>query len=139
MELDLKLILDILTLTGLGIAGVFVLLGRFDKERKANEEVVDRTEEKVIKLLKEQVEALERKVGEQASALETMNVRLNDLVRENKTMRDLLQGRDKSTLDYQAQGRAAMVRGDEIYDMVKEIRLTVDKLASGQVNVNVQK
>lgn len=137
--MDVKFLLDIATLAGIAIFGVFALIGFFDKGRKANEEQADQTETKVVLLLKEQVAALEKKVELQAQLLDETTRKLDLLVSENRTLKDVLQGRDKDFIDYQKSGRDAMKRGEEILSLVKDIKLTLDRLSIAQTNVTVQK
>lgn len=121
---------------GFIIFGFIALYGVFDKRKKEREAEANQVDDRVIFLLKEQVSALEKKVEVQAHLLEETARKLDALMTENKTLKDILQGRDKAALDYQALGREAMKRGEEIYKLVHEIKQTVDRLAA-QSNVNV--
>jgi hypothetical protein len=137
--MDTKSLLDIATLIGIVIFGVFAVIGWFDKAKRATEKEADQTEEKVIQLLKEQVAALETKVNLQAQLLDETTRKLDQLVTENRTLKDVLQGRDKTAMEYQTAGREAMKKGEEILTLVQNIKLTVDRLSVGQTNVTVQK
>lgn len=133
-------VLGWITFIGFVVFGVIAIYGIFDKRRKETEDAANKSEDRVIFLLKEQVNVLEKKVEEQAHLLDQTAKKLDLLVNENKTLRDILQGRDKTTIDYQKAGREAMARGEEIYHIVQEIKKTVDRLAlHSNVNVTVAK
>lgn len=116
--MDYRIILDIAAITGVIIYGIFAVIGYFDKNRKDREAEADKADERVIFLLKEQVAALEKKVSEQAELIRQNSLRLEGLMAENKTLREVLQGRDKTTTNYQAQGLATMKKIEHIADQI---------------------
>lgn len=125
--MDYRTILDIVAIIGVIIYGVFAVVSFFDKGRKDKEAEADKADERVIFLLKEQVTALEKKVAEQAKDIKDMTLKLEALIAENKTLREVLQGRDQATLAYQQKGLAVMetIPGigkqiDEIYSVIIE-------------------
>lgn len=136
MGIDFKTLLDLAAIIGVVVFGIFAVIGWFDKAKKSTEDEAEKTETKVINLLKDQVSVLERKVEEQATILAETAKKLDELAKENKVLRDVLQGRDKTMLEYQEAGRDAMRKGEEIYKMVQEIKVTVEKISHTQLGVN---
>lgn len=136
MGIDFKTLLDLAAIIGVVVFGIFAVIGWFDKAKKSTEDEAEKTETKVISLLKDQVSVLERKVEEQATILAETAKKLDELAKENKVLRDVLQGRDKTMLEYQEAGRDAMRKGEEIYKMVQEIKVTVEKISHTQLGVN---
>ena len=106
------------SLIALFAVGVFAVLGAFDKVKNAARKETDETEDKLIRLLKDQVDALERKVLEQDTLIAQIKIQMESLITENKTLREVLEGRDKTTKDYQAAGLKAMEAGKQILDIV---------------------
>lgn len=116
--MDYKSILDIAAITGVIIYGIFAVISFFDKGRKDKEAEADKADERVIFLLKEQVAALEKKVTEQAELIRQNSLRLEALMAENKTLREVLQGRDEATMRYQSEGIKTMQEVHEIYKKI---------------------
>lgn len=118
--MDLKVILDITVIIGLAIAGVFAVIGKFDKEQQDKEDRAEETETRVVLLLKEQVSALEKKVEVQAKLLGETTKKLDMLVKENQVLKDVLQGRDTEFIEYQKLGRQSMKEVEEVLKIVKD-------------------
>ncbi len=63
----------------------------------------DGVDDRLITLLKETVDALDEKVNKQSKDIEELTTKVNDLEKENGTLIEILQGRDKNTLEFQKQ------------------------------------
>jgi len=98
----------------------------------------DGADDRLINLLKETVGELEKKVDNQKREHDDEVVKLNkkiddltskvgELEKENQTLVEVLQGRDKSTLDFQRQMLEAMRVGMETNGLAKD---TANKLQS---------
>jgi hypothetical protein len=63
---------------------------------------------------------LEQKVADQAEELKQMSVRLEILISENKTLREVLQGRDQETKELQTGGIKAIQQTGQILQVTME-------------------
>ena len=73
----------------------------------------DDADDRLIGILKETVDALEIKVNKQTTDIEFLTKKVQELERENGTLIEVLQGRDKATLEFQQQ-------------MLETVRLSMD-------------
>lgn len=80
---------------------VFVLIGYSHKESRALKKEEADTAKNVIDLLTNKVTVLEDKVNE-------MEIKIDELTAENRTLRDVLQGRDVETKQYYKDAYAMM-------------------------------
>lgn len=109
------------------LGGYNVWLAVFDRKKK-NEEDADKASDRLIKVLKDQVDALERKVSEQETILKETKGKLDDLIHENKLLRDVLQGRDDVTGAFQTKVLDAVVFHQNTAHVVERIDENVKRL-----------
>lgn len=109
------------------LGGYNVWLAVFDRKKK-NEEDADKASDRLIKVLKDQVDALERKVSEQETILKETKGKLDDLIHENKLLRDVLQGRDDVTGAFQNKVLDAVVLHQTTAHTVERIDENVKRL-----------
>lgn len=110
------------------LVGVFALIGIFDKVRKQREEDANKVDDRLIKLLKDQIEALERRVTALDKELLETKTSLQTMQIENKTLRDVLQGRDGALQDYMKTGLSAMAEIHEVLKLTRENGKNIERL-----------
>lgn len=113
---------------GLAVGGGLAIIYFFDINLRRRQQFNDKTEERVIDLLKEQVNVLERKVNDQEDQIKSLAVKVDTLTKENHLLRDVLQGRDKDTQAYQAEGRRAFKVADEALQEIKVMGANIQSL-----------
>lgn len=90
----------------------------------------DNADDRLIHILKETVEELEKKVDNQkkeydetvgtlTKKIDDLTEKVDELEKENSTLIEVLQGRDKNTLDFQKQMLEAMKIGMETNGLAK--------------------
>ena len=94
-------ILTILGILGGVIVGVLYLVGIFGdtkkKYQKDDLKVARDTANFVIEALEKKVTILEGTVAEQSKQIKDLSIQIHQLIGENKTLKDLLQGRDMAS------------------------------------------
>lgn len=88
----------------------------------------DGADDRLINILKDTVDQLEEKVNKQSKDIEMLTIKLGELERENETLVEVLQGRDKSTLEFQRQMLEAMRIGMETNGLAKETAESLHRL-----------
>jgi antitoxin component HigA of HigAB toxin-antitoxin module len=106
------------------IVGVMYTLGLWSGKK-------DNADDRLIGILKETVDALQVQVDNQkkehdetvealTKKIDTLTLKVDDLERENGTLIEVLQGRDKNTLEFQKQMLEAMKIGMETNGLAKQ-------------------
>jgi len=80
----------------------------------------DGADDRLINILKETVDALEEKVNKQSTDIAALTKKVDELEKENETLIEVLQGRDKNTLEFQKQMLEAVRIGMETNGLAKE-------------------
>lgn len=124
--LDTKTLIEIIVL---GSLGIFAILGIFDRTARQRRKDGDEVEDRVITLLKEEVAALTKKVEEGVAWRRDAEIRMERVITENKTLRDILQGKDNSTKEYQKMGIEAMKRGERVEREMQAMNKNIERLA----------
>ena len=88
----------------------------------------DKADDRLIKLLKDTVEELERKVKDLDTKLNLTNADLVKYRTENDMMTKVLQGRDVASLEYQNKALDAMKKVDAVLSIVTENSTQVKSL-----------
>jgi hypothetical protein len=114
------ILLSLGALIGGAITGLLYLVGVFGKSRGQSAREANDASDYVIKSFREKIEVLEQKVAEQAEELRQMSTRLEILISENKTLREVLQGRDQETKELQTGGLKAIQQTGQILQVTME-------------------
>ena len=123
----LQEITEIATFVGAVSLGILVIIGLFDKIKKQRKKEVDKTDDRLITLLKDQVNALERKVENQSVKIKKTEKQIKALQVENEILRNVLQGRDEAALE-------AIAKVNQVLDITRQNGINVIK-----VNKSIEK
>lgn len=115
---------------GILIVGGFAIYTNFSVNRKQMNSEQDKAEDRVINLLKEQVNALENKLKDQNRLIHEMNVKLEKALTENEILKQVLQGRDEESKEFIRRGLIAIAQADEILAITKSTNENMNKLTS---------
>ena len=80
----------------------------FDKRKRGIKKEENETEDRVMSLLREEVKELTKKVNKQDDDIRILTEKVDMLQSENKTLKDVLQGRDDSTQQFQKDAYSAI-------------------------------
>lgn len=116
------------TLITADILGLFAIFGILDRAKKQQLKESQDLSREIIDSLKEKINLLEGSILGQRSELDKFRGQLIQLSAENQTMKDLLQGRDQSTLSFQTKGLETMDRVEEMFVLVQDTNKNVERL-----------
>lgn len=106
----------------LGIAsGVYMLDGYRSKKKKEEDDAGDR----LVNILQKTVTELEERIDQYDLNFTELNQKVNKLVTENKTLRDIIQGKDEETQRFYKQAFEGMKLSQETNALVKEIAVAM--------------
>ena len=115
-----------LTLATVVVLGAVAVFGLWDKKAKERRKDVDGEEDRLIKLLKENVDNLIKKVDQQETDIKKLTKKVQDLEHENTLLVRVLQGRDEETQKFYQQA----------YEAIKTINNSHEILSSMAQNIN---
>ena len=123
--IDFGIVMDIAAVAAIVVSVIFAVLNvnnkSINKGLKERSDELDNAEGKLIDALKGQVDALDRKVADQAKMIDEMKRQMDILVQENTTLNKVLQGRDIETVE-------SIKRTKEILDLSKQNTKSIEKL-----------
>lgn len=119
---------------GGAVIGFLYLFGVFGQAKSKDIKSAKDAADFVIEALKEKIAILEQKIIDTGTSLVETNKRLDTLQVENTSLKEVLQGRDKTTQEYQAEARKTFAVADQVFKGVTESNLKIDK-----VNKNVER
>lgn len=122
-------LMGIVSVLALVAIGFFAIAGVFNRARRDKESESNKVDDRLINLLKEQVDALERKVLTLETSSKTYQEKLFKMEARNEVLEQIFQGRDSQTQEFQKQGFEAMKRSNEILTTVKATNKNVERLA----------
>lgn len=122
-----------LILISFAILGALSIYGFFVKTKRDSKKEADAADDRLITLLQGQVNALQTKVNTQEKTIADITEKLDQLVIENRTLRDVLQGRDAAAQAYQSKGLEAFKTAEEVLNIVKRTESNVDRLVGTTV------
>jgi hypothetical protein len=102
------------------IIGIFSLIGIFDKTRRERQKTVTEETKELITILKEKIIALEDRVKNAETSATAAQLNSTKTEAENRTLRDIIQGRDNNTVEFQKQAMVAMRQVESVEKVVIE-------------------
>lgn len=121
----LAIIFGALGIVGVAISYLITIFGRVFKDKQA---ASDKADDRLIGLLKNTVEELERNQQDNMRKIDELSTKVDALEKSNQMMTDIFQGRDQSTQDFQLQGFEAMKKAQQILETVNTTNRNVEKL-----------
>lgn len=118
-------------ITGVGliiagiVGGVLYITDIFAKRKRGLKDEESKDEDRLRSILQSTVDELEKKVNQQDSDIKYLTAEVGKLRQENKTLIEILQGRDKQTQQFYEEGFKAMKNASEILSIAKDIQTTV--------------
>lgn len=109
-------------LLGIAVAGASIVAFLFYSRQR------DGADDRLINILKQTVEELEKKVEAQDGDIKELTKKVNTLQTTNETLSKVLQGRDEATLAFQRELLQAASRGTETNEIAKNIEKSIGKL-----------
>lgn len=114
------------------VVGLLYVIGLFKKGK-------DGEDDRLIKILQETVETLEKKVDKQkvehdetvgglTKKIDSLTEKVDQLERENKTLTEVLQGRDKKTQEFYEKAFKSIEIGEKTYNLVKTMNTNHESL-----------
>lgn len=98
----------------LEVAGLIAIWGLFDARLKQRTKEKDELEERIAKLYKEEIAALNTKLDAQGDEIKKTQTDVVRLTGENKLMRELLTGQDKDSQAWRGRTEQAMILVQEV-------------------------
>lgn len=120
MELILNGWPTIALIFGSIILGFVALYGLFDKQLKDRNKEKDGLEDRIRSLYKEESAAQEEKITNLTQKVDELQKKLEKISIENRIMKDLIQGKDQMTQEFQKQGFEAIKQSATILAQVQK-------------------
>lgn len=121
------------TFAGFVVLGVVAIYGQWFKAKDPITKEANARSSKLITVLQESVAALEKKINYQETLLNQTKMQLDQLIIENKTFREILEGRDGSTKEYQDAGRRAFKDAQEVREIVSRIDTNITSMLKQEI------
>jgi len=119
---------DWLSLIGLVTLGLFAIVGVVDRVRRERDSDANKTDDRLISLLKSSVEALERKVADLETLQQQNQVKLEELETRNKILEQVFQGKDAQTQEFYRRGFQEMDKTEQLIMITSKTNENVEKL-----------
>lgn len=134
------------------LTAFFGLYKVFDKKMKDRSKEADELESRIKKLYREESDAQQSKISELEHTVSDLKEKVDKMSAENTLMKDLLQGRDTKTKEYQERGLKTMhvieemakistLNGkklDAVMVSIEKLYKVIEKHLSVEVNTNKQ-
>ena len=112
------------------VVGIFAIITLIDRESNRRKLEIDKQEDRVITLLKEEVQTMKGEYDDLQQRFQDQELKFKELMTENTTLREIVQGRDASTLEYQKAGLASMKNGEIVLQEVQKSNKNMERIAS---------
>lgn len=134
MIIELNTIQGWLAVVTFVVVGGVAIYGIFDKARRERtkqvEDQADQAGSKLVNILQETVDELDKKVTEQSRQIVTLEKKVGDLEKTNEDLTKVLQGRDQQTQDFYKQSAEARMLITETHTLVKSTTEQITKVAA---------
>lgn len=122
MQISTATALEIIGIITFIVGVIFALWYNLFKEKTSNtKKEADEDADRLNEILKDTVDALEKKVDNLSTQLSIHSEEIKTLRNENDVMKKILQGRDDMTKAFQEEGFKSMARTKEINNTLKTL------------------
>lgn len=111
---------EILTISTIIILGIFSILSLLDKTRRDRAKLTSDETRELIEILQQKIKALEDRVTTTEADARAAKEEAIKVKAENGTLRELLQGRDEATIEFQKSVMGAVITAADTNVVVKE-------------------
>lgn len=118
----------IVALSGLLIGGIIIYASLKGRILEKKSELGNKADDRLITILQTTVNNLEKKVVDLTNQQQQNTLEIAKLRGENVLLREVLQGRDSFSQEYQKAGMEAIKRTEEILTISKDTNKNVEKL-----------
>lgn len=112
------------------ILGGVALYGIFDKRRGEVKKEENAVEDRLISLMKQEREELNKRLDEQDQVITELETKVDKMTHENELLIKVLQGKDEASKQYQKDAYVAMGKLDILLDLAKVNNDNITKLIS---------
>lgn len=106
---------------GVIVLGVFFILGIWDKKTKEKRKEVEGSSDRLVLILQETVDELEKKVNKQSKDIEVLGQKIEALEKENEILIKVLQGRDEKTQEFYAKAFPAIETLNKTFKIIERL------------------
>lgn len=117
--------IGILTAVAVGAVALFGLVDKRKREVRSEE---NDTEDRLIKLFKEERDHLNKRVDEQNRLIGELEIKVDKMTHENEILIRVLQGKDDTTKKFQQEAYASMEKLNMLFELSKVSNENITKL-----------
>lgn len=109
------------------VVGIFALINLMDRSLGNRRKLINEADNELITTLQEQIKVFKEKAESAESIARTTQLDFEKLKAENLTLREILQGRDQATMEFQKAGMAAIQRSEQTTQLIEKTFTLVSK------------
>lgn len=128
---NIPVIITIIGLFAVGFVGIYGIFNQKFKDKRTEE---DTLEERIRALYQEENKAQNAKIQDLLSKVELFEKQIATLISENKVLKDIFQGKDQQSVEFQKQGFMAIKKAETMYKMIAENNKEIK-----QTNKNIER
>ncbi len=102
------------------VLGLFALINLIDKGMSSRRKLITDADKELITTLQEQVKVFKEKAESAESIARNTQIEFEKLKTENQTLREVVQGKDLTSLEFQKAGLEAIKRAEVSYQLIEK-------------------